>query len=172
MWYWVFNVPRYNPITYVSVTNQNMGFGGDFDKSGWTLRMLQLRAEKRNTMIEYLVFHLNVTKSSQIYHCGCWHYWCDIGCSTYRYNPITYVSVTNQNMGFGGDFDKSGWRMLHGAEKRDRIIRTWPNHHKYMGSDIIDVILGVQRTDTTLSHMFLLPTRTWDLGGILTNRVE
>ena len=39
-----------------------------------------------------------------------------------------------------------------------------------MGVDIIDVILCVQRNDTTLSHMFLLPTRTWVLGGILTNR--
>ena len=41
-----------------------------------------------------------------------------------------------------------------------------------MGIDVIDVILCVQRNDTTLSHMFLLPTRTWDLGGILTNRVD
>ena len=39
-----------------------------------------------------------------------------------------------------------------------------------MGVDIIDVILCVQRNDTTLSHTFLLPTRTWDLGVILTNR--
>ena len=41
-----------------------------------------------------------------------------------------------------------------------------------MGADIIDVILCVQRNDTTLSHMFLLPTRTWVLGGIFTNRVD
>ena len=39
-----------------------------------------------------------------------------------------------------------------------------------MGVDIIDVILCVQRIDTTLSHMFLLPTQEGDLGGILTNR--
>ena len=44
--------------------------------------------------------------------------------------------------------------------------------HIYIGIDIIDVILCVQRIATTLSHMFLLPTRTWDLGGILTNRVD
>ena len=38
-----------------------------------------------------------------------------------------------------------------------------------MGVDVIDVILCVQRIATTLSHTFLLPTRTWDLGVILTN---
>ena len=38
-----------------------------------------------------------------------------------------------------------------------------------MNIDSIDVILCVQRNDTTLSHMFLLPTRTWDSGVILTN---
>ena len=38
-----------------------------------------------------------------------------------------------------------------------------------MGVDVIDVILCVQRIATTLPHMFLLPTRTWDLGVILTN---
>ena len=41
-----------------------------------------------------------------------------------------------------------------------------------MGVDIIDVILCVQRNDTTLSHTFLLPTQEGDLGGILTNRVD
>ena len=41
-----------------------------------------------------------------------------------------------------------------------------------MGVDIIDVILCVQRNDTTLSHMFLLPTQEGDLGGILTNHVD
>ena len=41
-----------------------------------------------------------------------------------------------------------------------------------MGVDIIDVILYVQRNDTTLSHTFLLPTQEGDLGGILTNRVD
>ena len=40
-----------------------------------------------------------------------------------------------------------------------------------MGVDINDVILCVQRNDTTLSHTFLLlPTQEGDLGGILTNR--
>ena len=39
-----------------------------------------------------------------------------------------------------------------------------------MGVDVIDVILCVQRIATTLSHTFLLPTRTWDLGVILTKR--
>ena len=41
-----------------------------------------------------------------------------------------------------------------------------------MGVDIIDVILCVQRNDTTPSHMLLLPTQEGDLGGILTNRVD
>ena len=40
-----------------------------------------------------------------------------------------------------------------------------------MGVDVIDVILCVQRIATTLSHTLLLvPTRTWDLGVILTKR--
>ena len=39
-----------------------------------------------------------------------------------------------------------------------------------MGVDVIEVILCVQRIATTLPHMFLLPTRTWDLGVILTKR--
>ena len=34
-----------------------------------------------------------------------------------------------------------------------------------MDIDIIDVILGVQRTDTTLSHMFLLPPEHGIWGG-------
>ena len=34
-----------------------------------------------------------------------------------------------------------------------------------MGVNIIDVILCVQRNDTTLSHMFLLPRREHDYGG-------
>ena len=38
------------------------------------------------------------------------------------------------------------------------------------GIDVIDVILGAKRIATTLSHMFPLPTRTWVLGVILTNR--
>ena len=41
-----------------------------------------------------------------------------------------------------------------------------------MGVDVIDVILCVQRIATTLSHTFLLPTRTWDLGVILTKRIS
>ena len=39
-----------------------------------------------------------------------------------------------------------------------------------MGVDVIDVILCVQCIATTLSHTFLFPTRTWDLGVILTKR--
>ena len=39
------------------------------------------------------------------------------------------------------------------------------NHHTYIGIDVIDVILGAERTAASLSHVFPLPTRTWVLGG-------
>ena len=162
MWYCAFNVPiqPYHIRFYYRPT-RTWDLGGDFDKSCW--RMLH-GAEKRDRVLRTWPNHHKYMGVDII----------DVILCVQRADTTlshTFLLPT-RTWDLGGDFDKSCWRMLHGAEKRDRVLRTWPNHHKYMGVDIIDVILCVQRADTTLSHTFLLPTRTWDLGGILTNRVD
>ena len=156
MWYCVFNVTiQPHHICFYYRPKKGI-WGGDFDKSCW--RTLH-RAEKRDRIIRTWPNHHTYMGVDIIDVILC--------VRTYPYNPITYVSITDpETWDFGGDFDKSCWRTLHRAEKRDRVIRTWSNHHKYMGVDIIDVILCVRRNHTTPSHMFLLPDpRTWDLGG-------
>ena len=145
----------YNPITYVSITDMNMGFRGDFDKLWW--RTLH-GAGKRNRILWTWSNH-------HIYIIGIDVIDVILGAERTAASLSHVFPLPTRTWVLGGDFDKSWWRTLHGAGKRNRILWTWSNHHIYIGIDVIDVILGAERTAASLSHMFPLPTRTWVLGG-------